>query len=72
MHVFTASSQSLVHRQHRIADTSPHLLHDNVQRFMLAGAAHGPSAKDPQLGSAPGSIKRVELNRSLRRLGYGH
>jgi hypothetical protein len=31
----------------------------------------GLSAVTPQRGSAPVSIKRVELNRSPRRLGYG-
>ena len=48
------------------------LAYDNVQRFTLAGAAHGPPPGIPKLGSAPVSVKRVELNRSSRRPGYGH
>ena len=61
----------------KITDTpSPflgNLPHDNVERFSLGGAAHRPRPFGiPWLESAPVSEKRVALNRSPRRQGYGH
>jgi len=47
------------------------ITHDNVQRFSLGGAAHERSRWAPKLGAAPVSEKRVGLNRSPRRRGYG-
>jgi uncharacterized protein GlcG (DUF336 family) len=45
---------------------------DNVERFSLGGAAHGPPLRIPWLESAPVSEKRVALNRSPRCQGYGY
>jgi hypothetical protein len=46
---------------------------DNDERFSLGGAARRPlRGKSPQLESATVSEKRIGLNRSPHRQGYGH
>ena len=43
----------------------------NVERFSLAGAAHGSSRSGTSLGAAPVSEKRIGLNRGPDRQRYG-
>jgi hypothetical protein len=44
---------------------------DSVERFSLAGAAHGSSRSGTSIGAAPVNEKRIGLNRGPDRQRYG-
>jgi hypothetical protein len=61
MRVFIASSQSLVHRQHRIADTSPDLLMGVLKGFVLFGMFARPEAARIQARSSGIALAAIRI-----------